>query len=265
MRNFNNLGGVLMLLTIDIGNTNITLGAYESNFLSFTARLATDQLKTADQYAVEIKDILFLYDQDIESIEDCIISSVVPAVGSAIAGAVSKLCHIVPLMLGPGVKTGLNIKIDNPAQLGADLVAGAVGALDEYTMPCIIIDMGTATTVSVLDRNGAFLGGVISAGVRLSLKALTENTSMLTSIPIEAPQSVISSNTTECMQAGLVFGTAAMLDGIIEKIEDELGETATVIATGGLSKEIITHCKRNIIYNENLLLEGLRVIYEKNN
>ena len=168
-------------------------------------------------------------------------------------------------MLGPGVKTGLNIKIDNPAQLGADLVAGAVGAIDEYTMPCVIIDMGTASTISVLDRSGAFLGGAIAAGVRLTLKALAENTAQLPSISIEAPSAVIGSNTVECMQSGLVYGTAAMLDGLLDKIEQELGETPTVVATGGMSKEIIPHCRRNIIYNENLLLDGLRIIYEKNN
>ncbi len=253
-----------MLLTIDIGNTNITLGAYNSNILMLTARLATDTRKTDDQYAIEIKDVLSLYKINSDEIEDCIISSVVPSVGKNISQAVSKLCQIVPLMLGPGVKTGLNIKIDNPAQLGADLVAGAVGAIDSYTMPCVVIDMGTASTISVLDRNGAFLGGVISAGVRLTLRALTENTALLSSIPIEAPKSVIGTNTTECMQSGLVYGTAAMLDGILEQITKELGEKPTVVATGGLSKEIITHCKNNIIYNENLLLEGLRVIYEKN-
>ena len=131
-------------------------------------------------------------------------------------------------------------------------------------MPCVIIDMGTASTVSVLDRNGAFLGGVIAAGVRLTLKALTENTAQLPAIPIEAPKSVIGTNTTESMQSGLVYGTASMIDGLLEKITAELGETPTVLATGGLSKEVISHCKTNIIYNENLLLEGLRVIYEKN-
>ncbi len=254
-----------MLLAIDIGNTNITLGAYDGNILVLTARLATEQNKTADQYAVEIKNLLSLYNVEAEEIEDCIISSVVPPVGKSIGNAVSKLCHIVPLNVGPGVKTGLNIKIDNPAQLGADLVVGAVGAMDAYTMPCVIIDMGTATTISVIDRNGTFLGGAIAAGVRLTLKALTENTAQLTSIPIEAPKSVIGANTVECMQSGLVYGTAAMLDGMLSMIEDELGEVPTVVATGGLSKEIITHCNHNIIYNENLLLEGLRVIYEKNN
>ena len=253
-----------MLLAVDIGNTNITLGAYNSNILEFTARLATDTRKTDDQYAVEIKQLLSLYGIEPGDIEDCIISSVVPSVGKSISRAVSKLCQIVPLTLGPGVKTGLNIKIDNPAQLGADLVAGAVGAIDAYKMPCVIIDMGTASTVSVLDRNGAFLGGVIAAGVRLTLKALTENTAQLPAIPIEAPKSVIGTNTTESMQSGLVYGTASMIDGLLEKITAELGETPTVPATGGLSKEVISHCKTNIIYNENLLLEGLRVIYEKN-
>jgi type III pantothenate kinase len=253
-----------MLLCFDIGNTNITLGAYNSNILEFTARLATDTRKTDDQYAVEIKQLLSLYGIEPADIEDCIISSVVPSVGKSISRAVSKLCQIVPLTLGPGVKTGLNIKIDNPAQLGADLVAGAVGAIDAYKMPCVIIDMGTASTVSVLDRNGAFLGGVIAAGVRLTLKALTENTAQLPAIPIEAPKSVIGTNTTESMQSGLVYGTASMIDGLLEKITAELGETPTVLATGGLSKEVISHCKTNIIYNENLLLEGLRVIYEKN-
>ncbi|MBR5472925.1 MAG: type III pantothenate kinase, partial [Clostridia bacterium] len=177
---------------------------------------------------------------------------------------VSLLCDIVPLELGPGVKTGLNIKIDNPAQLGADLVAGAVGAISEYTLPCVVIDMGTASTISVIDRNGAYLGGVISAGVRLTLKALTENTAQLPSIDINAPKSVIGSNTVDCMKSGLIFGTAAMLDGLLDRITDELGEIPTIVATGGLSKDIICHCKNDIIYNANLLLDGLREIYEKN-
>ena len=253
-----------MLLTVDIGNTNITLGAYNNRILGFTARLSTDQRKTDDEYAIEIKQLLALNDISTSDIEDCIISSVVPSVAKSVSRAVAKLCQIVPLILGPGVKTGLNIKIDNPAQLGADLVAGAVGAIDTYKMPCVIVDMGTATTLSVLDKDGAFLGGVIAAGVRLTLKALAENTALLPSIPIEAPKSVIGTNTIECMQSGLVLGSAAMLDGLLDRIEAKLGEAPTVVATGGLSKEIITHCKHSIIYNENLLLEGLCAIYEKN-
>ena len=253
-----------MLLAIDIGNTNITLGAYDNDVLRFTARLATAHGTTSDQYAVEIKNILELHGLQAARIEDCIISSVVPSVGGAVSNAVSLLCNIVPLELGPGVKTGLNIRIDNPAQLGADLVAGAVGAISDYTLPCVVIDMGTASTISVIDGNGSYLGGVISAGVRLTLKALCENTSLLPSIDISAPKSVIGTNTVDCMKSGLIYGTAAMLDGLLDKISDELGEIPTVVATGGLSREIITHCNNEIIYNPNLLLDGLREIYEKN-
>ncbi|MBO5852447.1 MAG: type III pantothenate kinase [Clostridia bacterium] len=254
-----------MLLAIDIGNTNITLGLFYEDILKVTARLATDPKKTPDEYAVSIKDALALHGEEAAAIEDCIISSVVPSVASSVSSAIALLCDTVPLLLGPGVKTGLNIKIDNPAQLGADLAAGAVGALHEYRVPCIIIDMGTATTISVLDKNGAFLGGTIGPGVRMTMKALAEGTAALPAISMAAPKSVIGKNTVDCMQSGIVLGTAAMLDGIIDRIIEELGEAATVVATGGLSKEIINYCKNDIIYNENLLLDGLRIIFEKNN
>ncbi|MBO7519388.1 MAG: type III pantothenate kinase, partial [Clostridia bacterium] len=252
------------LLAIDIGNTNITLGVYDEQVLMFTGRLATDNKTTADQYAIDIKNLLSLHNCEHRDVEDCIIASVVPTVGTAIKKAVSFLCDIVPLELGPGVKTGLNIKIDNPAQLGADLVAGAVGAINEYTLPCIVIDMGTATTLSVIDSNATYMGGVIAAGVGLTLKALTENTAALPSVTIKAPRGVIGTNTVDCMQSGLVFGTAAMLDGLIEQISARLGKSPTVVATGGLAHEIVTYCRHDIIYNENLLLEGLREIYERN-
>lgn len=253
-----------MLLCADIGNTNITLGFFDEESLLFTARLSTRPHRTADQFALEIKNVIELNGCDYKHIEDAVIGSVVPEVGVSVSRAVSKLCNIVPLMLGPGVKTGVNIKIDNPAQLGADLVAGAVGAMDSYTVPCIIIDMGTATTLSVIDEKGQFLGGSIMAGVGLTANALVGNTSLLPSVNIEAPKSVIGSNTVDCMKSGLIYGTAAMLDGLIDRIEEELGSECTVVATGGRSKEIITHCHREIIYNENLLLDGLRLIYEKN-
>ena len=254
-----------MLLAIDIGNTNITLGLFYEDILKVTARLATDPKKTPDEYAISIKDALALHGEEAAEIEDCIISSVVPTVASSVSSAIALLCDTVPLLLGPGVKTGLNIKIDNPAQLGADLAAGAVGALHEYRVPCIIIDMGTATTISVLDSTGAFLGGTIGPGVRMTMKALAEGTAALPAISMAAPKSVIGKNTIDCMQSGIVLGTAAMLDGIIDRIEEELGQSATVVATGGLSKEIIGYCKNDIIYNENLLLDGLRIIFEKNN
>ncbi|MBO4733622.1 MAG: type III pantothenate kinase [Clostridia bacterium] len=253
-----------MLLAIDIGNTNITLGVFDEQVLLFTGRLATDNKTTSDQYAIDIKNVLELHCCNYGDIEDCIIASVVPTVATAIKKAVSFLCNIVPLELGPGIKTGLNIKIDNPAQLGADLVAGAVGAINEYTLPCIVIDMGTATTLSVIDENANYLGGVIAAGVKLTLKALTENTAALPSVSIKPPKSVIGTNTVDCMQSGLVYGTAAMLDGLIEQISARLGTTPTVVATGGLSHEIVCYCRHDIIYNENLLLDGLLEIYERN-
>ncbi len=253
-----------MLLAFDIGNTNITIGAFQDEVLLFTARLATDKKLTSDQYGYQIKNILSLYDKDISEIEDCIIASVVPSVQSAISTAVSDFCDLVPIIVGPGVKTGLNIKIDNPAQLGADLVVGAVGVMAEYTLPCIFIDMGTATTVCAVDRNGAFIGGSIGAGVMLTLNALCENTAQLPAIDITAPRSVIGTNTADCMKSGLVFGTAAMIDGLVERMFEEIGEPCSVVATGGLSKEIIKYCKNEIIYNENLVLDGLRLIYERN-
>lgn len=253
-----------MLLAIDIGNTNVTLGVYRDERFILTARLATEQGRTSDQYAIDIKDVLSLHGEDYKAIEGCIISSVVPAVGESVAKAITALCEIKPMVLGPGLKTGLNIKIDNPAQLGADLVAGAVGALEKYPMPCIVIDMGTATTISLLGKNGEMLGGAIAAGVRLTLKALFENTAQLPSVNIEAPDSVIGTNTVDCMKSGLVYGAASMIDGLISRMEKEQGKVNTIVATGGLSKEIIRHCNYDIIYDENLLLDGLLTIYKKN-
>lgn len=253
-----------MILAIDIGNTNITLGGYIDNKIQFISRMSTDNRRTADQYAVEIYDLVRLAGFSATDTEGCVIASVVPSVGSAISMAVNKLTGLTSIVLGPGVKTGVNIKIDNPAQLGADLAAGAAGALGKYSMPCIIIDMGTATTLSVMDENGAFLGGVIAAGVGLTLNALTQNTALLSAIPIEAPKNTIGKNTVESMQSGLVLGTAAMIDGMVCRIEKELGKPCTVVATGGRAPQIIPHCTTEMELDENLLLDGLIKIYQKN-
>ncbi len=253
-----------MLLAIDIGNTNITLGGFENDVLAFTARLATDTRLTSDQYAYQIKNILSIYGKKLSDIEDCITASVVPSVETAISKALTNMCEVVPMSVGPGVKTGLDIKIDHPSQLGADLVAGAVGAISEYTLPCIFIDMGTATTIFAVDANGSFVGGAICAGVKLTLNALSSNTAQLPMIDIAAPRSAIGKNTSDSMKSGLVFGTSAMIDGMVERMKNELGGNASVVATGGLAKEIIKHCKSDIIYSENLVLDGLRIIYDKN-
>ena len=253
-----------MNLAIDIGNTNITLGGYADNKIQFISRLATDLRRTADQYAVELYDLMRLAGFSATDTEGSVIASVVPSVGAAVAGAVKKLTNTTPIVLGPGVKTGVNIKIDNPAQLGADLAAGAAGAIDKYPMPAIIIDMGTATTLSVMDKNGTFVGGVIAAGIGLTLNALTSNTALLSAIPIEAPKNTIGKNTVECMQSGLVLGTAAMIDGMVSRIEAEIGQECTVVATGGRASQIIPYCKREMHLDDNLLLDGLIKIYYKN-
>lgn len=253
-----------MLICIDIGNTNITIGGFEGENLKFTARLATDSKRTADQYAIEIRDVLHIYEVGRDEVTDAAICSVVPAVGSAVKRAIEKLFSIQPMMLGPGIKTGLNIKIDNPAQLGADLAAGAVGSLAKYNTPTVIIDLGTATTISVLGKDGEFLGGAIAAGVKLTLEALATKTAQLPSVSIEAPKSVIGTNTADCMKSGIVVGAAAMIDGMVDKIEKELGLKATVVATGGLAPEVVKFSSREIITDDNLLLDGLRIIYNKN-
>lgn len=253
-----------MLICIDIGNSNITIGTFKGEDLQFTARLATDTRRTSDQYAIEISDIISLYNVDLNSITAAAISSVVPTVGSAIEKAIKRLFNITPIVLGPGIKTGLNIKIDNPAQLGADLAAGAVGSLAKYPTPTIIIDMGTASTISVLGKNGEFLGGVIAAGVKLTLDALTSRTAQLPSVSIEAPKKVIGTNTVDSMRSGLIIGQSAMIDGLITRIERELGETATVVATGGLAPDVVSECDHEILIDDNLLLDGLRIIHNKN-
>ena len=253
-----------MLICIDIGNSNITIGVFEDEALKFTARLATDTRRTSDQYAIEIRDIIEIYGIKSADITHAAISSVVPTVGSAIERAVNRLFGIRPVVLGPGVKTGLNIKIDNPAQLGADLAAGAVGALAKYPTPTIVIDMGTASTICVLGKNGEFLGGVIAAGVKLTMDALASRTAQLPSVSIEAPKKTIGTNTADCIKSGLIMGQSAMIDGLITKIERELGEPATVVATGGLAPDVVKYCDHDISIDDNLLLEGLRIIHSKN-
>jgi type III pantothenate kinase len=247
-----------------MGNTNITIGVFEGQQLMMESRLATDSTKMEDQYAVELMDIFRLYAIDNQKFEGAIISSVVPPLETAIRRAVKKVTGTTPLMVGPGTKTGINIRIDNPAQLGADLLVGAVAAVAKYGFPCIIWDLGTATTVSVVDADGVFRGGAIMSGVGTSLNSLISRTSLLPRISLDAPPHAIGANTIESMQSGAVYGTASMLEGMCDRIEAELGYPATVIATGGLGKEITPHCRRKILYDNNLLLEGLRIIYEKN-
>ncbi len=253
-----------MILAIDIGNTNIVIGCIDQEKIYFVERVSTDREKTALEYATVFKLVLDLYSIEPGSIGGSIISSVVPPVNRAVCDAVQKVIGREPMLVGPGVKTGLNIVIDNPAQLGSDLVVNAVAALREYPAPLIIIDLGTATTMSAVDEKGNYLGGAIIPGVRVALDSLVSRTSQLSRISLDAPKKAIGRNTIECMKSGSILGNAAMLDGMIDRFNEELGADATVVATGGLSQFIIPHCKHKIIYDDGLLLKGLWYIYERN-
>ena len=254
-----------MLLTMDIGNTNINIGLFDDDKLTTSVRLATERQKTDDQYAMDFTNIFVMHKVDFNEISGVVISSVVPEITEAVTTAIKKLTGKNALILSPGVKTGLNILIDNPAQLGADLAAGAVGAVANYPLPAFIIDLGTATKICAVDKNKGFRGCMIAPGVQISLKALTDTSSLLPTISLEPPKKACGTNTVESMQSGVVLGTAAMIDGILDKFAEELGEPATIVATGGLSYFISPVCKRKITYDRHLILKGLKAIYEKNN
>ena len=253
-----------MILAVDIGNTNIVIGAVRGQEILFEARLRTESTKTSDEYSFDIKMILDIHHVSLESIEGSIIASVVPQVLNSVKTAILKLTGKTSLVVGPGVKTGLNIKVENPAQTGADLVVGCVAALREHSAPIIVIDMGTATTMSVLDQNGAFIGGCIAPGVKLSLDALTQGTALLPGLQIDQPRKAIGRNTVDCMRSGIMYGTASMLDGMIDRMEAELGYETTVIATGGMARFVTPLCRRSILYDKNLILKGLACLYREN-
>lgn len=253
-----------MVFAIDIGNTNIVIGCFENEKINFTERLSTKKTATALEYAISFKNVLELYGIDPETIEGSIISSVVPEITTVVNNAIEKITGIKSVIIGPGIKTGLSIKVDNPAQLGSDLVVGAVAALAEYSAPMVVIDFGTATTLTVINSNKDLLGGMILPGVRLSLKSLSSGTSQLPEIGLEPPKRFIGTNTVDCMKSGILYSTAYGIDGFIENIEKELGEKVSVIATGGLAKVIVPLCKTEIIVDDELLLKGLMDIYNKN-
>ena len=253
-----------MLLVIDIGNTNIVIGGFENDEIVFKARIATDRTRTSDQYGVEIKSMMEAYGVHKEDIEDCIISSVVPPVFNSVKTGVIKVIGKQPMVVGPGLKTGLNIHVDVPSQVGSDRIVIAVAALAEYKAPLILMDLGTATTIEIVEPDNVYMGGVIIPGVRVSLDALTSRAAQLPGISLDKPKSVIGKNTVDCMRSGMMYGTAAMLDGLIERMEEELGHTCTLVATGGMAQFITPLCKREIILEKDLLLKGLNILYKKN-
>ncbi len=253
-----------MILAIDIGNTNVVIGGVNGSRIAMEARLRTDSTKTSDEYCIDLKNVLDVYGIRADQIEGSIICSVVPQVLNTFQTAVKKLTGKTCLVVGPGLKTGLNIAIENPSQAGADLVVGAVAALREHKPPLIVVDMGTATTLSVLDKNGALIGGSISPGVRISMDALTARTALLPGVQLDQPKRAIGRNTIDCMRSGLLMGNACMLDGMIQRMEQELGYPTTVVATGGIARFVIPMCQRKILYDKDLILKGLAALYREN-
>lgn len=253
-----------MILTVDIGNSNIVLGGVENDTIVFEARMRTDATKTSDEYCIDLKMILDVHKVAPEDIEGSIIASVVPQVLNSMQTAIMKLTGKNSLVVGPGLKTGLNIKIENPAQTGADLVVGCAAALREHKPPLIVVDMGTATTIVVLDETGGLIGGCIAPGVKISMDALTERTALLPGLQLDQPRKAIGRNTIDCMRSGIMMGNACMIDGMIERMEAELGMQTKVIATGGIAKFVIPMCKREIIYDKDLIVKGLAALYRDN-
>ena len=253
-----------MLLTVDIGNTNITLGIFSGEKLLFTSRLATDRKRTEDQYAVELLNIFKLHNAKISEFKGAIVSSVVPEVTEHFRQAVEFVTGKNPYVLQSDVGSGLSIVNDAIGQLGADIAAVSVAAIEKYPLPCFIMDLGTATKIILIDENKMFRGCTISAGVGISLDALASKTSQLPAVSLKAPDCSIGTNTVDCMKSGTVFGTAAMLDGLAMRMERDFGKkVVTTVATGGLSREIVKNCEREVIYDQNLILDGLKCIYER--
>ncbi len=253
-----------MILTIDMGNSNIVVGGIDENKLYFEERITTDHRKTSLEYAIMLKNILEINKVKRSDIEGAIMSSVVPPLNAPMSSAVKKIIGKKPMLVGSGMKTGLNIKVDNPKSVGGDRIVAAVAAIAQFEGPIIIIDMGTATTLDVVDRSGCYTGGVILPGVMVSLNALVGNTAQLPQINLDTPKRVIGKNTVECMQNGIMYGNAAMLDGLIDRMEEELGEKATLVATGGMSRFITPLCNHEITYVPDLLLRGLLILYRQN-
>ena len=253
-----------MILAIDMGNSNIVVGGIDSSRIYFEERLTTDRNKTNLEYAISIKNILEIHGIEVSSIEGTIISSVVPPLNNTLTTAIKKITGKTPLLVGSGMKTGLNIIMDNPKTTGSDMIVDAVAAIHEYPKPIVVIDMGTATTMSVVDKAGNYIGGVILPGLKVSLDSLSGKTAQLPYISLSTPDKVIGKNTIDCMRSGIIYGNAAQIDGIMDRMEAELGEKASAVATGGLAKFITPLCRHHIVYDDALLLKGLLILYRKN-
>lgn len=253
-----------MILAIDVGNTNIVLGGIRDGKQVFSARLASDRQKTIEEYALSIGGILRMYGVEPQDVEGGILSSVVPYLRSVLPAAIKLLTGVELMVVGSGIRTGLNIRMDDPATVGSDLIVSAVAAKDKYQTPLAIIDMGTATTLVVIDRKGDYIGGMIIPGLWVSLNSLSSQAAQLPHIDLSAPAKLLGKNTVDCMRAGSVIGCAAMLDGLLDRVETELGDGVTAVLTGGVAPLIAPYCRRTMHVEPDLLIHGLQLLYEKN-
>lgn len=248
-----------MLLVIDVGNTNIVLGAMDGYEVRRYARLETDGNAEAEKYLARIRNAMSGL-----AFDGAILASVVPEVNGALCAAAKVLTGKDCLVLDHTTKTGMPLLVDEPKTVGADIIAGCVAAKNRYPLPLVVADLGTANTVMAVNKDGAYCGGIISAGLKMQLKALGAGTSLLPDLEIAAPKKCIGTNTVDCLESGAVYGTAAMLDGMVDRMEQELGAPLTVVATGGLSELVCPHCRHEVQIEPELLLKGLVDIYGKN-
>ena len=253
-----------MTLAVDIGNTNIVIGGFVQNEFQFIERISTNRQATTLEFSVSIRTILQLHAVDASAIDGAILSSVVPSLTTVLSHAVQKTVQVTPLIVSPGIKTGLSICVEHPEQVGSDRVVDAVAAAAAYPLPVLVIDMGTATTCSVIDAQHRFLGGIIMAGMQTSLDALVTRTSQLPNISFDPPKQMIGTNTIDCIKSGLLYGTASCLDGIITRTEEALGTPVTTVITGGLAHLVLPYCKQTLHYDPDLLLNGLILLYQAN-
>ncbi len=255
-----------MLLAIDIGNSTTSVGLFGlDRELKFLATLDTDSRRTADQFSIDLMNVFALYHYDLKDVSGAIVCSVVPPLNFMLEKAVGRLLGKPPMVVGPGVKTGLNIRMDFQTQMGADIVADAVSALEKFTAPIVTIDMGTATTIGVISHDRTYEGGLLLPGVNVSLEALSRRAAQLPAISLQHPKTLIGKNTEDCMRSGIIYGTAGMLDGVLDRIREEFpGKTVNVVATGGSAPVIVKYCRNKIVYDKYLLMDGLWAIYQKN-
>ncbi len=253
-----------MLLLFDVGNTHVTIGGYEGDRHLFTGRIASDRRKTEDEFAMIIESVLRIHGYSVADVRDGAISSVVPVVTQALDRAFQLLWHKRMMAVTASLDLGLKIIMDMPAQLGKDLIVDAVGAKSQYPCPILIFDLGTATTCSVVDKDGCYRGGMIAPGLGISVDALGSRTAQLPYISLDEPDQLIGTNTKNCIRSGIMYGHAGMIDGFVDRFEEKLGMPCTSVITGGLAPKIAPLCRRKLILNENLLFDGLRVLYARN-